>query len=351
MTPKEVSRFEANLLRILWFLLRRLPAEQAWPLIVDRCEPPRCLSRAAVGLIQDALAKGCMLLLAREGGWRRERHLRNERAVEGRLWERTAPHDLGLSFSGQTLRFLMWITANKPGDGQARWSPPASELTLGDQVFLFFAYAMLRESEVGKAVRQLAPFAGNLLCRLGFPEDFAGLSNIGVPDSPGWLSGVGPAILEALQRIFAKGWLECEMAKGSIVQPERMRQLGAEQLAIMENFLQAINAAGRRDLARFVLFAASELLRGQPVAKSWIGSLDVKGLRLADRVATYRAATACLRQLDRLQQWDRQARTIGYLDESYTAAQLWKADWEAADGETLAEKARAVIKELEPLPT
>src|SRR4051812_38641568 len=71
---KVVSRFEANLLRILHFFLRRLPAEQALPLAAAGLKAPACLGRPAVGLVQDALAKGTVLLLARAGGWRRERH-------------------------------------------------------------------------------------------------------------------------------------------------------------------------------------------------------------------------------------------------------------------------------------
>ena len=42
---KVVSRFEANLLRILAFLLRRAPAEQARPLIDAGTPAPACLSR------------------------------------------------------------------------------------------------------------------------------------------------------------------------------------------------------------------------------------------------------------------------------------------------------------------
>src|SRR5262249_29787108 len=64
---KAVSRFEYNLLRILHFFLKRLPLEQVRGILVNKFdrEQPRCLSRAAVELVQDALAKGCVELLAR----------------------------------------------------------------------------------------------------------------------------------------------------------------------------------------------------------------------------------------------------------------------------------------------
>src|SRR5947209_5453334 len=78
--------------------------------------PPACLSRPAVRLVKDALAKGCVFLLARRGGWRVERHLRGGRVAEGRLWQRTPPAELGLTFSRHALEFLVWITAARPGD-------------------------------------------------------------------------------------------------------------------------------------------------------------------------------------------------------------------------------------------
>ena len=107
-----VSRFEANLLRLLYFFLRREPVERALPLVENRMQAPPCLSRAAVRLAQDALAKGCVYMIVREReGWRSERFLRGERVADGRLWERTPPDQLGLSFSRHTLEFLVWITA------------------------------------------------------------------------------------------------------------------------------------------------------------------------------------------------------------------------------------------------
>src|SRR5690348_17516341 len=79
---QSVSRFEAHLLRLLWYFLGREPSERALPLLENRCAAPACLHRNAIQLIQDALAKGCVVLLARRGGWRRERFLRGDHVVE-----------------------------------------------------------------------------------------------------------------------------------------------------------------------------------------------------------------------------------------------------------------------------
>jgi hypothetical protein len=40
-----VSRFEANLLQLLYYLLQREPIERALPLVENRCQAPPCLSR------------------------------------------------------------------------------------------------------------------------------------------------------------------------------------------------------------------------------------------------------------------------------------------------------------------
>src|SRR5712692_2454713 len=134
---KSVSRFEADLLRVLHSLLGRAPVEQALPIVLSAARQPRCLSRDAVTLVQDALAKGCVQWLARNGGWQREKHMRDERTAEGRLWERTPPADLMLRFSRHALAFLMWLTATRPGGGKFAWSAPVEELTTADHLLLF----------------------------------------------------------------------------------------------------------------------------------------------------------------------------------------------------------------------
>jgi hypothetical protein len=53
--------------------------------------------------------------------------------------------------------------------------------------------------------------------------------------------------------------------------------------------------------------------------------------------------------LERLRIWARQARAIGYFDDGYQAAQLWKYDWEHYQGDALADRARAISREVDPL--
>jgi hypothetical protein len=53
--------------------------------------------------------------------------------------------------------------------------------------------------------------------------------------------------------------------------------------------------------------------------------------------------------MERMGRWNLRARGIGYYDEGYAAAQLWKADWEDLAGDRLCAESRARLHALEPL--
>jgi hypothetical protein len=343
---KSLSRFEANLLHILRFFLRKAPAAQVLPMLAAGCPQPKCLSRAAVELIQDTLAKGCMLLLAHTDGWRRQRFLRNGQPVEGRLWERTQPAALGLPFSRHSLQFLLFVTAaalpTKPSS-----PPPVGELVLGDWLLFYNAYAALRTHPVGEGLAKQEAFVRNALCRLAFPGDFAEAEPEAMPDFDPWTVGAGAHIMEALQGELRDRWLDAEAANAGRTAWRGLRAAGQAQDQVLAAFLGAAEAAGRRDLARFVLDAAGNILGGRDRPYAWIESLDLSRERLADRAETYRALLSLPRHLLRLRDWDQQARAVGYFDEEYAASQLWKADWEQARGDDLAHRAQTILKRFE----
>jgi hypothetical protein len=349
---QSVTRFEANLLRLLYYFLRREPAERALPLLENRCAAPPCLDRGAVRLVKDALAKGCVFLLAERGGWRRERFLRGERAVEGRLWERTSPAELGLKFSAHTLEFLIWITANRPGDKDPAWRPAEAELSLGDRILLYFAHEGLRhvaEGLGGPALRVEQPYVEHALCWLAYPEDYTQAPAQAAPNFAPWTKDAGACMLEAMQAELTVRWIQVESSKERIADPQAMRGLGQSQERVLTAFLDAIEQAGRLDLARFLLRAAVVLVGPYAHPGMWTARLHMTGQRLADRAATYQAAAAFLRVLERLQTWERRARGVGFFDEGYGASQLWKADWEQVEGDALVTRAQAIIRQLDPM--
>jgi hypothetical protein len=359
---KAVSRFEARLLRLLHAFLRRLPLDQVRPLLETRDEDrrPPCLSRDAVLLIQGALAKGPVALLAgatawrREGilfgdGWRRERFLRGERSVAGRLWERTRPDELGLTFSRHSMDFLLWVASVRPRDNDGGWQPTEEELTAGDLLLLLVSFETLRPTRLGPLLADQPVFQRHGLCRLAFPEAFPASAGSAVPCFGPWTTGVGGCILEGLQRGLAERLVALERQKRDIADWQELRSFGRRQEQALAGFLAAVEEAERPDLARSVLQAAAEVLPEGATVAQWLAGLRNAGPRLADRVETSQAALALVCKVERLRGWERAARAVGYFDEGYPGSQLWLADWERCDGDRVYARAQAVLREADPM--
>lgn len=350
--PKSVSRFEANLLRILRFFLKQLPAEQAVRPVHDRLERPTCLSAAAVHLVKDSLAKGCVLYLVRAGAWKRDRFLRGSEPKFGRLWERSPVERLALSFSRQTLDFLMWVTAQRPREDRPLWKGTVADQTVADRLLLFLAYEALRtDADVAAALRASSAFGENALVWLAYPNDFAGEPDSPVPAFDGWLTEPGSLLLEALQPVLEQRWLEIERTKGQVGDWLALRQQGQAQGRLLDAFTAAVNRAGRRDLVRFLLATMSRVLATPDMAPTfWTGGLQGAGPpRLADRLETQRSALAVLRSAERLRAWEREARRSGYMDEEYAASKFWLGEWERFQMTAVTDRAERVLQQVEPL--
>jgi hypothetical protein len=347
-----VSRFEAHLLQLLYYFLQREPLERAAPLVEQRMEPPPRLSDGCLRLVKSALSRGVTYLLASRGGWRDERHLRNGKPASGRLWHRTEPKDLGLTFTRHTLDFLTWVTSARPGDKAPAWGPSHDTLSDGDLVLLYFAHEGLRatpDSLGAPSLRRRAPFVSHGLAWLAYPEDFTQAPEGASPTFTPWMTGAGACVVEALQPELESRWAHVESSKERIEKPEAMRALGRSQERALTAFLEACEKAGRRDLARFLLRAAGRLLGPGAQADMWVGSLQMAGQRLADRSEVYNAAAALMRSLDRMAAWARWARAQGRFDDEYASAQLFLSDWEKHEGEELTARAHAIIRSLDPM--
>jgi hypothetical protein len=346
-----LPQFEANLIRILRFFLRRSRASEVLPLIFRRCARPPCLSRACVRIVQDTLARGCIRLLARGDGWRRTRHLRGNQIVDGFLWQRSTPTQLSLSFSRHTLELLLWFTAEDPSDGKSRRrKPPLESLTAGDTLFCYHVYTALRNTPVGGALTNRLGFGTQPLCWLAFPEDFTARPPHEKPDFTLWTHGVGACMLEALQSELTERWLQVERGKRQLDDWQSMQALGTSQERVLDAFMGVLETTGRRDLARFLLAALNKLVPADVCLAHWFEGMQEPGRRLADRAATYHKGLVLLRQLERFRRWEAQAREVGYFDEDYAAAQLWKAEWERFQGQVLCQRAEVVLRQLERGP-
>jgi len=352
--PKSVSKFEAHLLRILRFFLHHLPPETGLPLIQQKLPEPPCISPTAMHLVRDTLAKGCVLYLVHSGAWRRDRYMRGEKLVTGRLWDRSTIPDISLKFSQHTMRFLIWITANKPGETKPFWQAPENELTVGDELFLFVSYSALRDvQDVGNVFRGPdTPFSRNALCWLAHPDDFAGNSPEAVPSFAKWMKPPYSYLLEAMQPVLLDNWLTIERSKGQIGNWDQMMRQGQVEDRVLSKFIEAAEREPRPDLVRFILHTAGQVLSANEISPTfWTGGLQgsTAPTRLADRLETQRNALALLRNLDRLHQWERRARLIGFMDEGYQAAKLWLSDWEAGNGEVIHHRAQRIVSQFDPL--
>ena len=342
-----VSRFESDLLRLLQALLGLAPIEGVTSTLIERRSRPACLGRPALALIGDTLGKGCVLRLARLGGWRRERHVRGDRVVAGRLWDRTPPEALALTFSARSLDLLLALACDVPGDPPRPATP--GEPTVGDRLFAFLAHESLRSGPFARAALARPELRSHGLARLAFPDDFAAASIDDPPDMAPWASSPGAEVVEALAPLLAARWVEIEQGKARIDDRARLAALARAQDSARDAFLGAVDAAGRRDLARPLLDAAAAVLPPGRGLKDWFDERLTDGLTLAERAAVRRSALSLLGAFDRLRAWDREARTVGYFDDGYAAAQLAKADWEARAGDELADRADALRRELDPL--
>jgi FtsH ternary system domain X6 len=352
--PRMVSRFEASLLRLLRFFLKQVPAEEGLRLVNAKAHRPDCLSAAAVHLVRDSLSKGCVLYLVKAGGWRRERYLRRGAPKFGRLWERSEIPDLTLQFSRQSMEFLIWITASKPGDGKPTWQPALKALTPADQLLLFLAYeAVHSEPDSAAAMRATPAFATNPLIWLAYADEFASAAPDAVPDFAPWLTGLGSFILEAMQPVFLERWLSIERGKGQIGDWQRMLQQGRAEQQLLDKFVAGIESAGRLDLSRFLLGTLAAVLATPDLPPTfWTGGLQGSGPpRLAERLETQRSAMSLLRQTERFRRWEQRARRSGWDDEDRDAQKFWLSEWERFDGDTVARRAEQILHQLEPLRT
>jgi FtsH ternary system-associated peptide len=337
-----VSRFEADLLTILQGFLGHVPRSQVLPLLLrPGRQRPKCLGSRAVALIEDTLAKGATLVVAQDG-WRRERFLRDGLIADGRLWERTNAGSLGLSFSGQSLDFLMWLAAAQID--KTEWQPPKRvSLALGDRLLLALAYETVRDTAAGRLWTQREPWRSDGLCQLLYAADFSLGSRWPDVDFASWLSLAGVAVLEAWQRRLEERWVQMELARSKVTRLSDLAAIGANQRRVLGSFLEGIDRAGRRDLARFLLGALSRLLTRGAKPKDWLGEVTFDDARLAERQQTSRDALVVVESMERLARWQTESVNTGYFDDGYQAAQLWKSIWEAYNGDSLLARARSLL--------
>jgi hypothetical protein len=245
----------------------------------------------------------------------------------------------------------MWATAEKVNETKTAWDAVPKALTPADELFFWMAFDKIRaDPDLLAVLSKKQAFRLNPLCWITFPGDMVEGDESTPPNFAPLFEGQRAVFLECLQTYLMNRWVRSERMKGQIGDWKQMRQQGRAEFAALQAFLKAAGAANRPDLARFVLRTNASLFTTDMTPVFWTGGLQGSGpARLADRLDTQRSALAVPRQMEILNDWQQRALGIGYFDEGYQSSQMWKADWEAAHGDRVAARARAVIEMLEPL--
>ena len=298
---------------------------------------PASIGPTCAALLGDALARLWPAL------WRRDRarpgaSLTVTGVARGRGWERHAPATL--HFTAATLALLRWLVATPLGGDDAVPELAAAPLAPGDEVAIYLALA-LAEDGAQRAIARQPLVRGSALAWLGFAHRMAGPA----PAFDALAVGVGAIVVEALGRELAERWRTVELAKRAIADPEQLLAIGRAQTAALDGFMTACDAAGRRDLAGFVLDAAAPVLARDvspvPPALEPTASLSA---RSSARIA----AGALLRGVRRWSAWDDAHRGVRFIDDGYDAAQLLLARFEAI-GRAGADRAAQWLAELASL--
>ena len=347
---RTVNRFESNLLQILRCFMGQGRLKHVLPLLMKPIRRPDCLSRDTVELVSQTLSIGTTIDRSRASGWRTECFLRDDSAQTGRLWERTKPEKLGLTFSAKSLEFLMWITSADMTNRNAMWfsrkQQSGTSLTSGDQYLMYRVAQTLRTTQIDEKWYRKGVYPTNPLIALLLPDRFAESGGKPEPDFDDWMTGSKACLLESMQSDLTAAWVTIERNRRHITRPESVRRLGDTQEFVLNGFLKASQNAGRRDLCGFLIDAFTQLVTTDADQADWIGVLDVGSMRLADRTKLYRQASVFLRSVETLRNWQNECQSVGYFDLGYAESQWFKEKWEATQMDATATRAEQILREM-----
>jgi hypothetical protein len=336
-----VAASEAELIAIARALIAP-GGRDVWPTLAAGRALPAAIGPTCEALFADALALAWPALWRRDGGGPRASLTDGgRRVVRGRLWERCAPAPL--RFTAATLQLVRWLVASPLGAGTEVAELDAMPLSIGDEVALYLALDLAAGTAAQRVLARQPMTRASPLAWLGFAHWMAGPPPSFAPRA----TGAGAVVVDALGRELAARWRAVELGKAALEDPDELLAYGRGQAAALDGFMAACDAAGRRDLAGFVIDAARPLLadgeRRWPAPRRLDPSTSLKA-----RTAARQAAGALLRAVRRWAAWDEQHRGVRFIDDDYEAAQLLLARFEPI-GRAGAETAAALLAGLADL--
>ncbi|MDP1825362.1 MAG: hypothetical protein Q8L48_19045 [Archangium sp.] len=332
-----VTRAESYLLTLARVTVGVVPPMDAMRLLVTSVTPPPKLGPTARKALSDTLARGSVLSLARQGGWLKDGPLR--------LWERhSAPP---LTFSGNTVRLFSWLLTTPLAESDAGPLLFKGQLTVAEDFLVALTIDRLRGSGCDSLLaRQLSirKLPLTTLAHAGLMAREVGIDEVPKFDVP----HLAPFV-EGLRTLLSRSWLSAERSKRDLTAPDMLSRVGRAQADVLDAWLAAIDQAGRRDLATFLIDAASTWLAADRSADELTRSMSPDA-PLRERTDARRRAAAMLRSLGRLREWDQQHRSVRFIDDGYALAQRLVVDWERL-GERGFTRAANLVTELDAIPT
>jgi hypothetical protein len=323
------------------------PDVEPWSTPRQSRKLPSHIGPTAARLIGEALSHA-WLALWRRGGSAPGASLDpgGESIRRGRVWQRHPPAPL--TFTGASIALLRWLVAMAPTSSQdTRPTLPATPLSLGDEVVLYLALDAARDSWVQAALAAQPLAVGSALAWLGFAHAIPATAR--PPAFAHLCTGAGAIVVEAITPELAARWRSIELVKRGVAAQsgwypsiDNLLALGNTQAAALTAFMDACDAAHRRDLALFVVDAIAPLLARDlaPIPPP----LDPTA-PLSARGAARTAAGTLVRALVRWRTWDAEHRAIRFVDDGYQAAQLLLARYEVI-GTAGGDRADAWLAEL-----
>lgn len=333
MSIAKVTHAEANVLSLARCVVGSGPSSELTRLLLVSVAPPAKLGPTSAALLRDTLARGVAFELLVEGGWTKE--------VDGRLWDAELPP---LRFTANVIRLLSWALRLPLAEPEVAALTFEGALTPAEEVFA----ALFLERTRGTAA-ELTVMKQAALRRLPLVQlvHAASLGRVGaLTVAP--LTAAHLPFVRGLLDLLGDVWLAAELFKPQLAQPKVLASVGRAQQAVASSFLDVIDAAQHRHLARFFVDAASAWLATHGSAAELV-SLDPEA-PLRERGEARQQAGSLWRVIQRLEQWDQQHRATRFIDDGYEVAQRIVKDWERL-GPNGFGAAHRLVGELEALPS
>ena len=332
-----VTRAESYLLTIARVAVGIVPPMDAMRLLVTSVAPPPKLGPTARKALGDTLARGSVLSLAKQGGWLKDGPLR--------LWERhSAPP---LAFTGNTIRLLSWVLTTPLAENDASPLLFKGPITVAEDFLIALLIDRLRGTGCDALLARQLSIRNLQLTTL----THAGLMarEVGLDAVPKFDVAMLAPFVEGMRTLMCRAWLAAERSKRDLTAPDMLIRIGRAQADVLERWFTAIDAAGRRDLATFLIDTATSWLAADRTADELTRSMSPDA-PLRERTDARRRAAAMLRSLGTLREWDQQHRSVRFIDDDYALAQRLVVDWERL-GERGFSRAANLVTELDAIPT